>query len=44
MLVYKEGSKVNVLGLSETHIIDGDEGDYTGLFKRLHTDQKKSHP
>ena len=44
VLVYKEGSKVNVLGLSETHITDGDEGDYAGLFKRLHTDQKKSQP
>ena len=32
-LVYKEGSKTNVLGLSETHLVDGDESDYAGLFK-----------
>ena len=44
VLVYKEDSTVNVLGLSEAHIIDGDEGDYAGLFKRLHTDEKKSQP
>ena len=31
-LVYKEGSKIDVLGLSETHLVSGDESD-AGLFK-----------
>ena len=31
-LVYKEGSKINGLGLSENHLIDGDKIDYAGLF------------
>ena len=31
-LVYKEGSKIDVLGLSETHLVDG-KSDYAGLFK-----------
>ena len=31
-LVYKEGS-INVLGLSETYIVNGDESDCAGLFK-----------
>ena len=33
VLVYKEGSKIDVLGLSETYIVDRDESDYAGLFK-----------
>ena len=32
-LVYEEGSKIDVLGLSETHLVDGYESDYAGLFK-----------
>ena len=32
-LVYKEGSKIDVLGLSETHLVYGNECDYAGLFK-----------
>ena len=32
-LVYRKGSKIDVLGLSETHLVDGDESDYAGLFK-----------
>lgn len=33
VLVYKEGSKIDVLLLSETNIGDGDEITYHGLFK-----------
>ena len=32
-LVYKEVSKTDGLEISETHIIDGDDGDYAGFFK-----------
>ena len=32
-LVYKEGSKIDVLRLSETHRVDRDESGYAGLFK-----------
>ena len=34
-LVYEEGSKIDVLGLSETHLVDRDESDYAGLFKLM---------
>ena len=30
---YKEGSKIDVQRLSETHIVDRDESNYAGLFK-----------
>ena len=32
-LFYKEASKIDVLGLSETHIVDGDQSNYAGMFK-----------
>ena len=35
-------SKIDVLGLSETHIVDGDESDYAGLFK-IDTLIKRNH-
>ena len=34
-LVYEEGSKIDVLGLSETYLVDRDESDYAGLFKLM---------
>ena len=32
-LVYKGDSKIDVIGLSETLIVDGDESDYADLLK-----------